>query len=255
VPEEFGFLVPTPTQPELGEVSTPMFQQLYELYRRPEVRAQAGLRGRLGREAAGSRADSMAPRVEVLEQRVVAGMEASVLRANEAGVLDRWLMEHGYPSGPGVQAYFAPYVANGWVITAFRIAPGATPGAFATSIVRMSFHTERPFFPYAEVAGASTSRRPFRVSIIAPQRMRAQLGTAGAPQPAVQPWLGAAFAGRPRNLTRRVRGLPADAMPRNPWLTTFHEPRSQRGALDIFFDVDAEQTPLSSTISSQLIPN
>lgn len=253
-PEEFGFLVPTPTQPELGEVRTPMFRQLYELYRRPEPVARSsdgigGMDGRLRARSAGA-----APRVEVLEQRVVAGMEASVLRANEAGVLDRWLTEHGYPSGPSVTAYFAPYVTAGWIITAFRIAPGAQQGAFATSIVRMSFHTEHPFFPYSEAAGASTTHRPFRVSIISQDRMRAFQQAPGGTG-AHTDWYGAAYAGRPRNLATRVRGLPRGSVPRNAWLTTFHEPRSQRGALDLFFEVDPEQTPLSSTISTQLIPN
>lgn len=252
-PEEFGFLVPTPTQPELGEVRTPMFRQLFELYRRPVPRTRSGDSIGLGGMAR-ARSAGAAPQVEVLEQRVVAGMEASVLRANEAGVLDRWLTEHGYPSGPSVTAYFAPYVTAGWIITAFRIAPGAQRGRFATSIVRMSFHTEQPFFPYSEAEGASAARRPFRVSIIAPQRMRAFLQAPGGTGPHTD-WYGAAYAGRPRNLATRVRGLPPGAVPRNAWLTTFHEPRSQRGPQDIFFEVDPEQTPLRSTISSRLIPN
>ena len=212
VPEEFGFLVPTPTQPELGEVTTPMFRQLYELYRRPTPAARhADSLG--GMRSAGAERGREAPRVEVLEQRVVAGMEASVLRANEAGVLDRWLSEHGYPSGPTVQAYFAPYVAGGWIITAFRIAPGAAQGRFATSIVRMSFHTEHPFFPYSEAAGASATRRPFRVSIIAPQRMRAYLSAPATIDGPHSDWYGAAFAGRPRptEVTRKVAGSPRRA--------------------------------------------
>jgi hypothetical protein len=243
-PEDFGFLVPTPTQPELAEVTTPIFQQLFTLYRRPQPRIWVPP-GAVAR---------FSPHVEVLQHLVVAGMEASVLRANDAGVLDRWLSEHGYPSGPAVQAYFTPYIGSGWIITAFRVAPGRVQGDVATGIVRMSFQTERPFFPYSEAGRASREARPFRISIIAPQRMRGYLTTPATIGDPITPWVEPSFAGRPRNLARRVEGIPRGAVRGQPWLTTFEEPRSRRRAQDLFFEANPEQAPIASNIESQFNP-
>src|SRR5262249_54021939 len=107
---------------------------------------------------------------EVLEHTEVGGLEAVVLRfhrgknddpAAGAQELAEWLKKRGYEFAPTLAQWLKPYVANDWVMTAFRIAkhmPVSTGPAPARNAiqemqgkpVRMSFKTDRPFYPYRE---------------------------------------------------------------------------------------------------------
>jgi hypothetical protein len=244
VSDDFGFLVPTPSRPELAEVPSRVFDDLFKLYRRPPARSAP-----MGRMAA--RAGSGGGGVRVLEERTVAGMDAAVLEASSAGALDGWLREHGYPNSPELQEYAAPYVAARWIITAFRVSGSRSAGVpFSTSAVRMSFSTERPFFPYSEPQHRAPARH-FRVSVVAPARMRAVLDApAGG---ARTEWRGAAYAGRPARLHSAVARVLPPGVRAGAWLTTFDEPVSRRGRLDLFFEPDPEQTPLRSRISARIV--
>jgi hypothetical protein len=48
--------------------------------------------------------------VQVLAEKLVAGFQAAVLRADSADDLVRWLKDHGYAFSPEVQAWAQPYV-------------------------------------------------------------------------------------------------------------------------------------------------
>ena len=245
VDADFGFLVPTPSQPQLAEVDGAVFQRLFRLYRAPIPRGRT-------RSLGGPRTRIKAKRkgVKVLERRSVAGLDAAVLDAADAGALDRWLAKHGYPSGPALRTWLAPYVAKGWIVTAFRIDPSALGGeGFATSAVRMSFETARPFFPYSEpggAAGAEQPGRPFRVSVVAPTRTRAVLGG--------KPW-GARVGYAKRSGARLAKVLegvvPAGTVGPSSWLTVFDEPASRRGPHDLEFERDHAR-PVRSTIRTRI---
>lgn len=248
--DDFGFLVPTPSRPELAEVGSRVFYELFELYRAPErladgdLPASRGLGGLAGSDAA--------PSVTVLEERTVAGMDATVLAANDAGALDGWLGQHGYPNGPTLRAYLAPYIASGWIVTAFRIAPGPMGRRrFSSASVRMSFPTDRPFFPYSEPQDNAAPRR-FRVSVAAPQRMRAYLDRPSGGARAE--WHAASYAGRPGRLARVLAPVLPVGGRSGDWLTTFDEPASRRGTLDLFFEPDPNQRARSSRIRTAIRP-
>jgi hypothetical protein len=243
---DFGFLVPTPARPELLEVASGFFDTLFSFYGRPpEQREGIGaMRG-----AGGSGTASAG--VRVLEQRHLAGMEASVLAADDPRALVAWLREHRYPSSRALTRWLAPYVATRWIVTAFRVDPAGGPPRFHTASVRMSFPTDRPFFPYSEPAAGAA--RPFRVSVIAPTRMRAVLQRVGETES--EAWsVAPGFAGAPAGLGRLESTVPAGSIPRGSWLTTFDEPASRRGARDLFFEPDPTSEPIASRISTRIEP-
>lgn len=242
---DFGFLVPTPSRPELAEEPDSLFARLFSVYRAPEpqrpvARSRGGATRALG--------DVQAPPVRVLERRTVAGLDAAVLAADDAGALERWLAAHGYPSGPELARWLAPYVAQRWIVTAFRIQPGAQRASFSTSAVRMSFETDRPFFPYSEPqhAGRSGRGRPFRVSVVAPYRVRALHGE--------RPWSArVGYADRPgAELADALGGRLARSVSRQTWLTVFDEPRSVRGTQDLFFEREPTPSVVRSTLRSPI---
>ena len=227
---DFGFLVPTPGKPELGEADDGIFE-------------------RLGQITASQRTEDkrVAPAaVTVLEQKIVAGYDAAVLEATDANALYDWLKAHGYRSDPELVAWTRPYVERGWKITAFRIA-GDAPKV-ATRALRMSFQTDRPFFPYHEPAtqraGEAGGRdRLLRVYFLADARFGGAIGGREA-------WPGRTLFSRRIDDAQRLEllklaGLPILAGGGGRWLTAFEDRASPRpGTDEVFFGRSADQSPV-----------
>ena len=209
--KDFGFLVPTPGKPELAESDDGAFDYVAAI-----TGAQAG-----------------APdAVTVLEQARVAGLDAAVLEASDTAALRVWLTQHGYPASPALMEWVAPYVAAKWTITAFKIAAGA--GKVSSAALRLSFQTERPFYPYREPATPDGKPRLLRVYFIADGRMT---GTVGASEP----WAGKAVWSNPIDTGQLATLLKAARLPRMAgggarWVTEFEDRTSPRpGAEDVYF--------------------
>jgi hypothetical protein len=247
----FGFLVPTPTQPELAEASDELFTRLEE-WTRPEVRTEKyyqkiSLMPWMG--AALSEPLGRGNSVTVLEEKRVAGYNAVVLKATDAEALRDWMDKHGYDARPAVTVWLEPYIKAGWIITAFQIAKADEQRSdVSTQAVRMSFQTERPFFPYREPSDQRgteyvTSGRFLRVFLVAHGRMQGVLD-----DPA-HAWTGKAVWAGPlgehgRDLQERV-GAKSVPLPENPWLTVFDDHVSPRpGTADVFFSLSADQSEL-----------
>ena len=219
--KDFGFLVPTPSKPELGEADDEAFGMLAGITVPPE------------------RARVAAAAVTVLEQKAVAGFDAAVLQATDANALDGWLRKHGYPASAELLEWYKPYVAQGWLITAFKVA-GAT-----TRPVRMSFQTERAFFPYREPAAKAgeAKARLLRVYLLAHARYEGTIGDKGA-WPGRAVW-SSAIAEEQRSRLLKLAGLPSMAGGGGLWLTEFVDRSSPRpGSDEVWFTRAGEQAPL-----------
>jgi hypothetical protein len=155
---DFGFLVPTPAQPELaesGDDAFPFFEKVTE----PEVRkvpapASGGCASCAGESKSAAVMREPPPQnVKVLEEKAVAGFQAVVLEATSATALVGWLKERGYAFSPEVEAWAKPYVDGGWKITALRVAKDdakKSDARVAAASLRLSFKTDAPLFPYRE---------------------------------------------------------------------------------------------------------
>jgi hypothetical protein len=236
---DFGFLVPTPRAPELAEASDDVFDAL-DMAIQPEVVTRSRwhleptvlvllpfLRTRSAETMSGGGPLLSAP-VQVLEEKRVAGYDAAVLKADDAAALLGWLRDHGYASRPELRAWLQPYVEKRWVVTAFKIAGGAGPARVRTQPVRMSFTTERPFFPYREPADqqlGTQGGRELRVYLVAPGRMDGAVGE-------VRPWPAEVSYASPRqDLPALLAGSGAQAPP-GAWLVAFHDRSNPRPAVD-----------------------
>ena len=147
--EHFGFLVPTPTRPELAEAPDAVFTKLAQITAPPPPKRLPTF----GRAGAGIHPLAAAPTVTVLETKQVAGYDAAILEANDATALNEWLAGHEYQSGPELVHWLIPYIDRSWIITAFKIAKAQPQTAqVGSTAVRMSFQTDQPFFPYREPA-------------------------------------------------------------------------------------------------------
>jgi hypothetical protein len=182
---DFGFLVPTPTAPTLAEVDDNIFEKLEERTRREVVHVtKKKLDFTPFLLMYGMRHEGMtsgaAARVEVLSSQKVAGYDAVVLAATDAAALQKWLADHGYASTPDLVEWLDAYVQRQWKITAFKI--GAAQPAARTSAVKMSFTTDRPFFPYREpasqrrLASEKMENRALRIWVLGNERVVGTIG-------------------------------------------------------------------------------
>jgi Uncharacterized protein conserved in bacteria (DUF2330) len=195
--KSFGFLVPTPTQPALAE--TQLSTEGFEWSVRPRLVTETKgisidptpLSCECVAATSKSERDTAAASVRVLQTAHVAGFDATTLAADDPALLAGWLDHHGYATTPELTAWLAWYVDHRWVITAFVISSDDTgTHDIATKNVKMTFQTDRPFYPYREPATAKPlPQRLLRVWFFAPDRVAAT--TAGTPWVAKTLWSGA----------------------------------------------------------------
>ena len=229
---DFGFLVPTPTKPELAEVDPEAFSYVFLLTIPDAVRVAA--------KAAPAAAEQKAE-VKVLERKKVGGLDAAVLETSDPEALDRWLKKNGYVSGPALVEWYRPYVAEGWKITAFKLDMESARSAPVP--VRMSFHTDRPFFPYREPPSEGKDR-VLRVYFVADGRYDATL-SADARWPGRAMWSNALRPKAREDLWKLIN-LPAGEAKGVTWLTEFEDRASPRPAGgELFFARAADQSSIA----------
>jgi hypothetical protein len=248
---DFGFLVPTPDKPELAEVPDRVFDQLEEATK-PAVVEQRGLSGveptllcGLFMLRGGTKSAMEPAGVRVLDAQRVAGYDAVVLEADSAAALAAWLAEHHYAQRPELAAWLAPYVAAKWKLTAFKIARQHDAPSLETAAVRMTFTTERPFFPYREPsdqrenlqAGVTARQRLLRVFFFGTERASGAIGPAAASWPGKTLW-------SDRSDPALGGALPF-SVPPGAWLTMFEDRASPRpGTDDLFFAAASDRGPV-----------
>lgn len=168
---DFGFIVPTPTEPELSEVNKSLFNTLNAIMtmRLEKYRGRTKSSGRDGAGAAGPPAG-----VEVIKQQTVAGMKATVLRANDSEALRKWLSRNGYPADRSVLKWTEYYVRSKYYLTAFKIDRKPGLPAVRTSAMKMVFKTPFAFYPYREPVSDQRKRgRNLSVYFLGPWIARA----------------------------------------------------------------------------------
>lgn len=241
--QDFGFLVPTPDKPTLEDADDSVFAQLEEVVRpeviyksRPELEPTLSCLFFLARGAKTETAG--VPPVRVLEQRRVGAFDAAVLEADDAGALGEWLTAHGYAKRPALAEWLAPYVAQKWKISAFKIADDvASEGplsAIAARAVHMTFKTERPFFPYREprdqresVPPSLSGKRSLRVFFLGDGKVSPKIGDGSTRFAGSVTWAGPFEPVRSRVTLPSSITLPAAA-----WLTTIEDDAALRPGVD-----------------------
>ncbi|NUP14485.1 MAG: DUF2330 domain-containing protein [Polyangiaceae bacterium] len=256
---DFGFLVPTPSKPELGEIDNGIFDRLAQRLQPRIVHDPGELEIEAGsfflslfwggeKSAALPSAQEPAP-VRILETAAVGGMDAVVLEADSADALATWLGEHGFANTPSLAEWLVPYVRNHWNLTAFKIskAPKAEGVEVGTKAIRMSFSAPRPFFPYrepadqrqtlpAELESSAASKRHLRIYYLSTERALGNLGLEGS-------WKAATSYSAPYDDPIVREALPE--LPKRPWLTIFDDTQAVRpGTDEVYFSVSPDGAPI-----------
>ncbi len=257
---DFGFLVPTPTMPQtpLAVVEDGIFRAA-DTWILPKTVEETQWsfeplmcwfgpisKKRMAAEMGKAAKDD----VRILHEQKVGGFEVKILEADDAEALTKWIKDHGYSADPELYEWLKPYVAGKWKITAFKIMQDPKSGRLATTkAVRMSFKTERPFFPYREPQrkkdpppGGPYAYRFLRVHFVSDTRVDGKLG-ALAWHASVE-WSDELTQEQRQQIAKET-GLPADDFPAKAWLTTFGDGAPSRpGKEDVYFDPAQDRTPI-----------
>ena len=258
--EDFGFLVPTPAQPDLGEVDDRVFESAGRLTAprhvfEQEIKTVFGF-GDLWKfgekhapttEAAMAEKSAARPTVEVLEQKKVAGFDATVLRADDAQALAEWLEAHGYEARPALTRWLQWYVDHHWIITAFKLTRNEHQAVEAKSL-RMSFQTDRPFYPYREPEDmrnpSGQGARTLRVFFLSDQQYEGTLGDEGN-WPASAVWAND-IHGMAQNITSHLKLEDSDlgkSLQNAKYLTEFEDGSFPRpGTDEVYFRPASNQS-------------
>jgi hypothetical protein len=264
---EFGFLVPTPTKPEVEEASDETFAELAKITA-PKVitkpRSEAGGGCAIGCGAAAPGGAAPKSSVRVLEEKQLPGHKATVLEADDANALSKWLGDHGFDYSPALTEWVAPYVKAGWKITAFQIIKRDADKDVASSAVRLTFQADKtalPFFPYREPASQAAAgagqlpSRLLRVFFIGDKRVQGTVGEKGNPWPGKVAWSNRLDASVREQLLGLLK-LPAKTTPESWWLTEFEDASSPRpGTDDAFFSPSEDQKPVEREPITRFVSN
>jgi len=144
-----GFLVPSPSLPELEESGNEAFPYLAEITAPPTSRPASFSIGCAAAPSALPRNEM----VRVIQEKTLAGFDTVVLAADSGAALMEWLRTHHYSYTPEVAAWAQPYLDRKWYMVAMKItkpASGKETAGISASALRIGFKTDRPLFPYRE---------------------------------------------------------------------------------------------------------
>jgi hypothetical protein len=252
--EDFGFIIPTPSQPELDESGNDAFPMLAKITA-PEIQKVARSRGGSGCGCQSApmptTADASRSGVTLLAEKEVAGFHSVILEAERADALVTWLKDHGYAFSPQIQEWAKPYVDAKWKFTALKVAKGkdGNSNSVSASALRLSFKTDHPLFPYREpdpkdYASALNARhRLLRIYFLSDGRYRGEL-TKESPWTGKAAWADKITADQRSKLLAALK-LPESTGPKQMWLTEFEDNWPYRAAPgDVSFAKDDTQIEL-----------
>lgn len=242
----FGFLIPSPSKPELSESGNPAFDDLAKLTapeveervrKRPAFSAcSCGEKSSAGADPPPSPKAAASASLKVLEQKTVAGFDAAVLETDSASELVAWLNKNGYSFSPEVEGWAKPYIEQKWKITALRMAKPqgqAQDKRVEADALRMSFKTDRPLFPYREPDSSKAApaleakRRLLRIFFLGEARYQGDFtpaaGQSAAAWTGKVAWSGELTSEQRSQLLENLK-LPGNTGPEKLWLTEFEDP-------------------------------
>ena len=257
---DIGFLVPTPSVPELTEVNAAGISRVLAQQTKPRVVTKTEVVTEFGLgpwphwdNRVGATLDRGAP-VEVLAEYDVAGYDASVLRAEDPVALREWLDQRKYVTSDALQDWLQIYTDQKWIITAFKLSKNGPSPKLVSKAVRMSFHSERPFYPYREPASKepdpNAGSRFLRVFLLSDIRYEGRIGSQKA-WPARTVWSGTIDDYYKRQLATSAR-FDMSAMPNR--LTEYEDHSFPRlGVDELYFSKASTQATVERPVKTRVV--
>ncbi|WP_181320684.1 DUF2330 domain-containing protein [Saccharothrix carnea] len=200
-----AFLMPVPARARFEMADGELFAELDRISR-PDVEVR-----RVTVDGEGGAPPGSAPGATVVDHVEIGPYEVAQLAGSDATAVTQWLGDNDFTLPTALGGALAPYLAEGWLVVAVRLAP--TSGSLASGLppMRLTFETDTPVYPM-RLSATAERRQPLRLYVLAdhrtdvsnpaPEGAAPELTFAGEVRPDPQyPTLSAALTG-PRFLTR-----------------------------------------------------
>lgn len=179
--ENFSWIVPVPTPPELGVGSDALFQSLRNTTRPQfniDVTTEGECRSRFGffdgtplsaRSTASPSAGADAEAgVNIISQEKVGPFETVVLQGDDPSTVKKWLTENGYDVPPNVDPLLNPYIEAKMPLLALKLQKGRSDGDLQP--ITMRYKADKPMIPIQLTAVAATDDMDVQVWLLGDQR-------------------------------------------------------------------------------------
>lgn len=122
--EDFGMVIPTPTQPKLSEMPRTFFKSLavFTILEPMDTDKYQPQRFLFAPRAAKSAAVDRKPSVRIVESGVVGSLDYKIIDTDRADDFYDWLKAHEYQFA-GDEATLDHYIKKGWFFTVMKIDP------------------------------------------------------------------------------------------------------------------------------------
>lgn len=244
--KNFGFIVPTPTVPDLSIAEESAFSLLQDLVPPPRSIGCA--------KSEETEATASAGGVEVLKEEQVGDYQATVVKATDGAALNAWLKKNGFVSRPAMTEWLDGYTKQKWVFTALRYK--ADPNASTdTKAVRISFATDRPHYPYRmpKDTWPEGHNRPLKLYFVSSSQMDAKYVETDDHWEASTEWSGPLPQSSRQALASALHLKDAD-LPANAQVTIFENRLNEKGYdRDLYFAASSGQLPWNWIIPGGLL--
>ncbi|TQM85230.1 uncharacterized protein DUF2330 [Saccharothrix saharensis] len=162
---EAAFLMPVPARARFEVADGELFTELDRISR-PAVEVRRVV---VDGDGAGS-----APGAEggatVVDHVEVGPYEVAQLAGTDATAVTQWLDEHDFTLPTALGGALRPYLAEGWLVVAVRLAP--TSGSLAAGLppMRLAFETDTPVYPM-RLSATAEAAQPLRLYVLADHRV------------------------------------------------------------------------------------
>jgi len=200
--KDFGFIVPTPSQPQVEKADAAAFERLQRLV--PPMKSDEAAAG--GRGFGG---------VQVLEQKRVGDYLVTVLKATDGAMMLTWLKDNGYQSRPAMEKWLDHYAKKQWYFAALKFVREPESQEPKTTAIRVSFKTKVPHYPYKmpEDTWPAGHVRPVALYFVGPGAATAVYRDGKEKWEAEKVWSGALpdpeRAGLAKELNLKLEDIPA----------------------------------------------
>ncbi|NUT47919.1 MAG: DUF2330 domain-containing protein [Saccharothrix sp.] len=160
-----AFLMPVPARARFEVVEGDLFTELDRISR-PDVEVR-----RVMVDGDGAGAPPQTERGATVVDHVEVGpYEVAQLAGTDATAVTDWLGEHDFTLPTALGGALGPYLAQGWLVVAVRLAP--TSGSLADGLppMRLTFDTDTPVYPM-RLSATADSPQPLRLYVLADHRM------------------------------------------------------------------------------------
>jgi hypothetical protein len=118
-PENFGWVIPFPTPPEIEKADERLFNQLYKYVERQlQYKARQKEKKMI---LVGAKTESKDAGVEVLARKTVGAYETAIVREETSGALNKWLADNGFQTLEGGEDVIEYYRALGFVFACIKV--------------------------------------------------------------------------------------------------------------------------------------